>query len=241
MKNIIVSLLLLLCGTAASVAEPEEYSVLVGDFTKIKVVDPIDVVYKYVPDSVGYAFFQSEAHGADVLTFSNSNGTLRIELSKDADPKSAPVVYVSARFLAEVENSSTGTVTVLSPAPAVEFKATVVGNGRIVASGLNPTKVEASIKTGNGNIVLSGECQAARFNMLGTGVIQADELKAQDVSCRIMGSGQIGCWPVVSLQSKGIGSTKIYYKGEPERLRKSGGGKLLRLDSADVETLGQEE
>lgn len=239
MKNIIASLLIMMSAVSASAAEPEEYAVRVGDFTKISVVAPIDVEYKYVADSIGYVFFEADHAGADVLVFSNSNGTLKIELNKEADASKAPKVCVSARFLSEVENSSTGTVTVISPAPAVEFKATVVGNGRIVASGLNPTKVEASIKTGNGSIVLAGECQAARFSMLGTGLIQADELKAQEVNCRILGSGQIGCWPVISLDSKGIGSTKIYYKGNPERMHKSGGGKLIRLDSADAETLEQ--
>lgn len=237
-KGILMLAALAAISSASALAEVHQYAVRVGDFTKIKVLGAVDVVYKCNADSVGYAGFECDSHLADALIFSNSNGTLKVEVKADVRPESLPTVCVYSRFLGEVENESTGTLTVYSPAPAPIFKATVVGNGRVVASGLNFTEVGASLKTGNGSIVLSGECTTARLSLLGTGLIQADELKAENVSCRIWGSGQIGCWPVESLESKGVGSTKIYYKGNPPRVRKSGGGKIMKLDSADVEMLG---
>lgn len=64
--------------------------------------------------------------------------------------------------------------------------------------------------------------------MVGTGTISADRLEADVVQCKILGSGSIGCWPLQKLNVRGIGSTKVYYKGDPQ-VKKSGGGKLYPL------------
>ena len=75
--------------------------------------------------------------------------------------------------------------------------------------------------------------------MVGTGTIQADELKADRVNCKIMGGGNIGCWATESLDVRGIGSTRIYYKGKP-KIKKVGGGKVLPLTAATEEELNTE-
>ncbi len=103
-----------------------------------------------------------------------------------------------------------------------------MGNGSLVADDVRATKISASIKSGNGTITVAGHCEEASLNMLGNGTIQADRLEAEKVSCNILGSGTIGCWTTVDLKVRGIGSTKIYYKGDP-RIKKSGGGKLFPL------------
>ena len=91
-------------------------------------------------------------------------------------------------------------------------------------------RVGASIKSGNGTISISGHCQTANFTMLGNGTIQADRLEAVTVSCKMLGQGSIGCWPTEELKVRGIGNTKIYYKGSP-KISKKGGGKLYPLES----------
>ena len=48
-----------------------------------------------------------------------------------------------------------------------------------------------------------------------------------------MGGGTIGCWALDKLECRGIGSTRIYYKGEPE-IKKVGGGKLFPLTSEEA-------
>ena len=74
------------------------------------------------------------------------------------------------------------------------------------------------------------------LKMVGTGTINADGLKTELVNCKIMGSGTIGCWPLSRLDVRGIGSTKIYYKGAPE-IKKVGGGKLFPLTDENGEEL----
>lgn len=213
----------------------DDYSVKVGSFSKLSVIDNVNVVYRANPDSIGCAWFSGDKEFADAFIFTNKGGTLKIQVNTDdVNNPGLPTVYVSSEFLVEAKNSSIRELRVENLSPSVDFKAIQVGNGKVVVNGIKAQTVEGSLTTGNGTVVLSGQCETAKFRMVGTGTIQADALKAQDVKCQILGSGNIGCWPVQALSVRGIGSTKIYYKGDPKSVRKSGGGKLLRLDSADA-------
>lgn len=44
----------------------------------------------------------------------------------------------------------------------------------------------------------------------------------------MVGSGAIGCWPTESISVKGLGSTKVYYRGDPV-VKKGPGLKLFRI------------
>lgn len=218
--------------TAGAVAqETYDYEIKIGQFSRIKLVNNVNVVYSANPDSTGYAYFNAPKSLADLFLLSVNNGELKIEtLPQDLGTTGLPTLYVYSDFLESVRNDSDSTLTVRQADPCPRFKVTLVGNGRIVADNLHCSEIDASLNTGNGTIVLSGQCNTAKFRMVGTGLIQADDLKADYVSCSILGGGTIGCWPRFELKSKGIGSTKIYYKGNPE-LKKRGGGKLLKLDT----------
>lgn len=78
-------------------------------------------------------------------------------------------------------------------------------------------------------MVVGGECQRANVKFMGTGVIQADELKAVDVKVKAGGTGSIGVWPQESLAVSGVGSTKVYYKGNPEIKNRTVGVKTLPM------------
>lgn len=213
----------------------DNYSVKVGSFSKLSVIDNVNVVYRSNPDSVGYAWFSGDSRFADAFIFSNKSGTLKIQVNTDdVNNPGLPTVYLSSEFLVEVKNSSAREVLVESLQSSVDFKATLVGNGKIVVNDIKADKVEGTLTTGNGTISLHGQCETAVFKMIGTGIIQADGLRARNIDCQILGGGNIGCWPLDALKVKGIGSTKIYYKGNPQSVKKSGGGKLFQLESADA-------
>lgn len=233
----ILLLLTAIAGIVASAYSQElyDYELNVGTFSKLKVVNSANVVYISNPDSAGYARFRAPKAFADFFIASNNNGTLKIEtLPVSPGTDKLPTLYVYSEFLEDVQNAADSTLTVRSVAPCPRFKATQIGNGRLIVDDLRCTEIEGFLNTGNGTIVLTGTCTNARFKMVGTGLIQADDLKADNVNCSILGSGSIGCWPRFELGVKGIGSTKIYYKGNP-LIKKRGGGKLLRLDSYSEE------
>lgn len=247
--KMILRLLLLLatvcCGTCAITASPlpvgdnaekiNEYIFEVGEFNKIRVLDNVNVIYRCVPDSTGLAAYHGVEDFRDAFIFTNNNGTLKIQVTTDdVNKPGLPTIRVYSDYLTEAENSSVFTLKVENPAPCAEFKARQEGNGAVHVEGIRSTKATGILATGMGTIVLAGQCNSASLKMIGTGIIQADRLKAASVDCRIMGSGTIGCWPTENLKVKGIGSTKIFYKGNPE-IKKTGGGKILPLSDQDSE------
>lgn len=229
MKKIFMMLLLLAFMAGMKAQTIQQFKVEVGQFDKLKISDNVNVVYRCLPDSTGFAQYCGAKEFADAFIFTPKGGTLRIQVStEDVGNPDLPTLYVYSDFLTSVENSSDFTLIVENPAPCAEFSAKEIGNGRIIVEGLKSNIAKASVATGNGMVSMSGSCREGIYQMVGAGMISADRLEAQSVQCKILGSGSIGCWAVEKLTSKGIGSTKIYYKGDPV-IKKSGGGTLIEL------------
>lgn len=140
-----------------------------------------------------------------------------------------PVVTVYSTYLTKIENSGDSLVKVVNVAEGPKFTAKLIGNGRLAVQGVKATEVTAALSTGNGTLVIGGQCEHVNFNFTGTGVIQADGLEAQTASVKAGGTGSIGLWAAKTLNVMGMGSTKIYYKGTPEIKNRSVGIKTFPL------------
>lgn len=222
---------LFLASTVACMAQVTNYELKINDFSELKVVDPIDVVYKCNPDSAGLAVFSSDAAHASGIIFQPSGVKLQIELSPESPRTGLPVVTVYSTYLTRVENASTGRLTVYKPAAGPKLKARLVGNGRLTVEGVDVHAMEASIDTGNGTIVVKGHCESAKLSNTGSGQLQADELTAKQVKCSVWGTGSIGCSASESLSVMGAGSGQVYYLGEPSIKNRSIGVKALPLNT----------
>lgn len=230
MPLLLLILISLTTFTMQGVRHDQIHTIEVGQFNRIKITDDVNVVYRCVNDSTGLATFESDPEFANAFLFSVNNGELRIQVNtEEVTSTSLPTVHVYSDYLTSVENGGNCTLTVLAPRPCPEFKATQMGNGTIIVDDIEATEVKGRLATGLGKVILSGKCRKADLSILGTGAVQADRLEAQDVQCNLLGGGTIGCWAVDNLKVRGIGSTKIYYKGSP-KVKKSGGGKLFPLD-----------
>lgn len=209
----------------------KEFKLPVGQFSKISVDDNVNVVYVGADGSPSRVTYEGDQKYAKAFIISQKGNKLRIQVETlFVDDPELPVLYLYSDFLENASLSSEATLTLKSVAPGSKLDLSVMGNGSIVAENIHATKIGASIKSGNGTITISGHCQTANFNMLGNGTIQADRLEAVTVNCKMLGQGSIGCWPTVELKVRGIGNTKIYYKGKPD-INKKGGGKLFPLES----------
>lgn len=209
----------------------KEFKLPVGQFSKISVDDNVNVVYVGADGSPSRVTYEGDQKYAKAFIISQKGNKLRIQVETlFVDDPELPVLYLYSDFLENASLSSEATLTLKSVAPGSKLDLSVMGNGSIVAENIHATKIGASIKSGNGTITISGHCQTANFNMLGNGTIQADRLEAVTVNCKMLGQGSIGCWPTEELKVRGIGNTKIYYKGKPD-INKKGGGKLFPLES----------
>lgn len=209
----------------------KEFKLPVGQFSKISVDDNVNVVYVGADGSPSRVAYEGDQKYAKAFIISQKGNKLRIQVETlFVDDPELPTLYLYSDFLENASLSSEATLTLKSVAPGSKLDLSVMGNGSIVAENIHATKIGASIKSGNGTITISGHCQTANFNMLGNGTIQADRLEAVTVNCKMLGQGSIGCWPTEELKVRGIGNTKIYYKGKPD-INKKGGGKLFPLES----------
>lgn len=222
---------LLLTGFCMAImtGQAKVYTVNIGQFEKIKVNSDVNVIYKNLPDSTGMARYEAPEGNEDIFDLTVKNGTLKVQASETQwGNKELPVICLYSDYLSSVESASDFNVTIESLAPSFSFSASQIGNGTLDVEDLKCNDVSASIKTGSGSVNISGTCVNATLQMLGTGLISADRLKAENVKCNILGTGSIGCWALKTLNVKGIGTTKIYYKGDPQ-IKKTGGGKLFPL------------
>lgn len=208
----------------------KNYSFDMKQFSTLCVQDNVNVIYNCSTDSVAHIEYTSLPDFEDAFIFTNNNGTLKIQVTtEDVGKPDLPTLYISSNHLLKVENYSDFNIRVESLSPCDSFTASLVGNGSISVNDIKARYCKAVITTGMGTILLNGKSDEALLKLTGTGTIQADRLKCRDVTCKILGGGQITAFATGKLTTRGIGSTKIYYRGHPE-INKKGGGKLFQID-----------
>lgn len=216
-RTIIASCLASLSALLASAAGPDTYDLKVFDFSELKIIDDINVVYRCSPDSAGHVTFTALPDQVASFIFQPNGSTLELQLAPEAMDKTEtlPTVTVYSTYLTRAENDGRGSLVIESVAPGPKLQIVVVGNGRVTAHGINHNTVDASIRTGKGDIILDGKADIAKLSSLGTGSIQADALKARQAKCRITGTGTIGVDASEALSVSGIGSGTVFYLGNP--------------------------
>ena len=231
LKNIIA--VFAICTYISAVANDiKTYEINVGEFTELKVTDGIRVDYRMSEDSCGYAVFNATPQMASVIMASLNKNCLTLQLSSDGKSKTdIPHITVYSRFLQKVENEGDSLVKVINPVPVPVFRAKLVGNGQISVHGVSTNALDVSLTTGNGTLLLNGVTTQAKYNLLGSGSIQCADLKANDVKCKMMGTGYVECWAVERLSVLGAGSGKVYYQGHPAELKNNSiGVKVLPIE-----------
>lgn len=231
MKKGLTIIALTLFANAAS-AQISRYELDVKEFSELKVTDGIAVDYICNPDSAGKAVFLAEPQTASQILFKPEKQKLEIQLvpKEERVSQNIPKVTVYSTFLTFVENSGDSLVRVLTVAPTAKFKARVIGNGRMSVRNIKANHVEGALDTGNGTLVIAGTATNAKLSCTGTGHIQADLLTANEISCRILGTGTIGCAPTQILSISGAGSGTVYYTGKPQIKKRAVGIKVESLD-----------
>ena len=219
----------------AGLAQATRHEVKVGNFTRLALVDNINVNYRCNADSAGVAVFMCPQDVADRLIFSlNGKGRLSIQVEDEYERLgNLPTITLYSSSLEEAENAGDSTLRISGLPPMKEFKLRLIDNGKIIARGLRASQLELQILSGKGKIIADGSCDDLALRLVGTGEIQADNVTATQVSCRIMGTGRVGCHVNGGeLKVSGSGTGKVYYKGEPSKVtvRKLGTIKAIPME-----------
>lgn len=229
MKRFFYFCLLLICG--AGMVCGRTYEIKTGEFTRLKVPDNLNVVHRCDAQKSGTAHYDCEDSMADAILFTANGRDLKVQISPDyiGMEDKLPTVYVYSELLGEVESSSSKRVVVSGVPRCVEFKAVLMGNGILEVKDVDAHKVVGALMTGCGTVMIEGKTSDALLKLAGAGDIQANELEAKKVTCHVFGSGNIHCSPVEEIKLKGLGTTNVYYKGNPVKVKKQGLGNLIHV------------
>ena len=101
------------------------------------------------------------------------------------------------------------------------------GNTQATAAGINAKAFEL-FTSGIANITLSGQANEVLARISGAGTIDASNLKANDVSVNISGSGNVSVFASNRLDAKISGSGDVVYAGNPRSIsqRSTGSGRI---------------
>lgn len=221
MKRVLVSLTLIVAVSLLACAQEVRHEVRVGDFTRLALIDNVNVNYRCNADSAGFAVFTSTQDVADHFMFSlSSKGQLSIQVADEYERTgNVPTITVYSSSLSEAENGGESILRVMDLPPLKTFKVRLTDNGKIIVKNVRSSQLECQILSGKGKIIADGSCDDLSLRLIGTGEIQADQVTAVNVSCRIMGTGTIGCHVNGGeLKVSGSGTGKVYYKGQPSKV-----------------------
>lgn len=235
MKRILISFILVAATALMVCAQATRHEVKVGNFSRLMLLDDINVNYRCNADSAGLAVFTCTQEMANHFMFSLSDkGRLSIQVDDECERQgNLPTITLYSSSLDEVENSGDSTLRLTDLPPMKAFKARLIDNGKIIVRGVCASQLELQILSGKGKIIADGSCDDLSLRLVGTGEIQADQVEAVNVSCRIMGTGTMGCHVNGgTLKVSGSGTGKVYYKGTPSKVtvRKLGTIKAIPMD-----------
>lgn len=235
MKRGLISVIFVFAVSLLAFAQEMRHEVKLGNFTRLSLVDNINVNYRCNADSAGLAVFSCTQDVADHLMFSVSNkGQLSIQVADEYERiGKLPTITVYSTELTEAENSGECTLRVMGLPSMKTFKVRLTDNGKVIVRNVRASQLELQILSGKGKIIADGSCDDLSLRLIGTGEIQADQVTAVNVSCRIMGTGSMGCHVNGGeLKVSGSGTGKVYYKGQPSKVtvRKLGTIKAIPME-----------
>lgn len=218
MNKIIFSFCIALFWLTCS-AQVTDYIIDVEDFSKLVVVDDLRVEYIQSTDSAGKAVFRCAPEIAPNIMFSNRNKELRIQSAADENTLTGmPLIRVYSKSLKFIENSGDSLVTTRTMAPVNKLTVRQIGNGSMDINGIHTDKLTAGVTAGSGTIILHGITEDATYKNIGTGVIEAQDVMAVDVKCKMLGPGPVYCHPSGKLKIIGAGSCRVVYFHTPTKI-----------------------
>jgi hypothetical protein len=200
----------------------------VGNLTKIKLVGAMDVFV---------------APGAPSVKVEGDENILQyIETRKDGDwleiktrdhfniHSSTPIkVFVTAPSINAFKVTGSGNLTGDDKFSSnTDMSFSITGSGNITAN-INAPAVSAGI-TGSGNMYIKGETRSVDIQVTGSGNYDSPDLKAENASVKILGSGDASLFADGNLNASIAGSGDVKYRGNAKVVKHiAGSGSIINI------------
>ena len=198
----------------------------IADFSEVSILNGINVVYTQNATLAGKVRVYAP-EGKDVVSITSKNGQLSVRYGKGYNRDFGVImVYVYSKELSKVSCSMGGNFTAEGMVSGNKLKLKVLGQSQIRCKNIVYDEVSAKRGLGNGDILLAGKAKETTYTIIGSGEINADNLIADDVTCKILGRGDIGCHVDKNITVRSLGKGAAYCKGE---LKISGENNKIRV------------
>lgn len=198
----------------------------IADFNKVSILNGINVVYTQSESQAGKVRIYAP-EGKDVVSITSKDGLLSIRYGRGYKRDFGVImVYVYSKELNQVNCLVGANFTTEGVVSGDKLKLKVLNKSQIRCKNIIYNEVVAKRGLGNGDILLAGKANSATYSIIGRGEIDADELVADDVTCKILGKGDIGCHVDKNISVRSWGKGAAYCKGE---LKISGKNKKIRV------------
>lgn len=230
MRNLLLflftSILFVSCDSITGEGDIKKESRELGKFDEIKNSGSIDVKIM-VGDNYNVVVEDYENLLPHIVT-EIENGVLDIHYENGINiSRSNTTVFVTVPTLKKITTSGSSDTEisgVLKNTGGLEFS--VAGSGSIKGA-VDAPSVQLKI-SGSGEVNLKGSTQKMECKISGSGDFFGEDLKSEDCSITVSGSGNAKVFASVSLKAKVSGSGDITYGGNPAetKIDKSGSGTI---------------
>lgn len=139
-------------------------------------------------------------------------------------------IYVSAPDFKSIRSYGSGDITGLSTITDSSKLELGVNGSANIKMDVNAPDVDAEIN-GSGDINLTGEAKTFTGEIRGSGNVKAMDLKSEDATVKIYGSGNADIFASVKLDVHVAGSGDVHYKGNPQVSSSiAGSGRVKKAD-----------
>lgn len=139
-------------------------------------------------------------------------------------------VYITTNKLEEIQLAGSGNIIGKSRFTGGDkLKLKIAGSGDMQLE-VNTPSLESEI-AGSGTLTLTGETRDQRIQISGVGNYKAGDLKSENATVRIAGSGDVKVFAANTLDIRIAGVGSVYYKGDPViKQHVSGSGEVKRME-----------
>lgn len=203
----------------------------VTSFDALSIAGSFEVVL--VQGAEGSVTIEAQENLLPYITTEVRNGNLRIGTEDNVNLQPEKQIHITVQVTDVEKISLAGSGTVVS-----DF--TLTGESlhlRLAGSGDMDISAETHLMeadlAGSGDIIMKGSATRAEINIAGSGDIEAFDLKANDTSVNISGSGTAQVYCDGYLDAKIIGSGDVVYKGSPKKedSKSIGSGKIRKWNN----------
>jgi len=216
MKRITHTLLavMVLFTAALTASAQSEESRPVSGFNRIASGGPFDVHVKI--DGTESLKISAPADIRKLIETVVEDGTLKIKFrdhlhNGEGDTEGPIDIYVTAKSLSSLSNAGSGSIKVDGTVSGSNVSVIVSGSGNIESS-VKSGNLHATI-SGSGSIHLDGSTDEAKVMISGSGEMNSRNLKTNDASVTITGSGNAYFTAEKTVSARIVGSGNVIYSG----------------------------